>query len=815
MIVNFDAFNRAEDSTLFLCNPNNNILAFIPMYDNLVIKRTFNGLSEISLNIYKYVKDKDTGLLDLDRECDCYKYIDVYRQIHVENIGYFIINTCDENSDSINPYYEVTANSCEIELNNAGLNVPDDTYQFYDTTSPSNTILGKISNLCPAWKIGTVSNDVGLRYRTFKDLNQNVYSFMSGDMGNAYECISNFDIENRTINIIDSNTEIPDTDILLTFDNVIKNVKVSKSSDTVVTALQVLGSDGLEIRNANPLGTNVIYRFDYYKYNENSKWMSQELTNAVNAWEKKISDSQATYDSLVSQIITANAELANLDGQLADLNASLVSLKRVETTASTADRQAAWAAVVAKQAQVDAKQIEVNNKNAQIASLNAQLNTLQLSLSLTNNFTVSQYIELSQYIHQSDYKDENITITPSMTYGQKQDQIKLLYNKGIKILEERAQPTLTITFDCNNFLFIPEFDKFRDQFEIGKKIHVEIEPNKIIAMAVLQYEINYDSKDLKITVSNRLKLHDEYNKTKDLNAQVSASASTITFGADKWSYPMRSGILDKLDTASKTALNITNNPLITADGQHAVFDDTGYHGFRIDPNTGTYSPKQMQLVNNVLRFTTDNWATIKAAFGEFTLPNGSTAYGFNGETIVAGKIMSPTNPYVYFDLNNGILAASRLSSSVVDHTDLFGKIGTINWTNGDVTNGFVLADDGGTIAMIARSTVDNTTTLISDNDLKIRTLNNRISFYTGSTERGSIDSTGWHGNISQVASYSDRISFATGGVERGSLDSTGWHGNFPDVHLPSGETGSVGITRSDGSKRTLHFTDGILDSFDY
>ena len=137
MKVDFDYFNRAEDPPLFLCNPNNKILGSIPMYDNLVIKPTFNGLSEISLNIYKYVKDKDTGVIDLDRECECYKYINVFRQIHVENLGYFIINTCDENSDGINPYYAVTANSCESELNNAGLNIADGIYQFYDANSPS------------------------------------------------------------------------------------------------------------------------------------------------------------------------------------------------------------------------------------------------------------------------------------------------------------------------------------------------------------------------------------------------------------------------------------------------------------------------------------------------------------------------------------------------------------------------------------------------------------------------------------------------------------------------------------------------------
>lgn len=788
MNIDFDYWNRVEDPTLFLCNPNNDRLALIPMYDNLVIKPTFNGLSEISLNIYKYIKDKDTGIIDLDRECDCYKYIDVYRQIHVKNLGYFIICSCEENNDGINPYINVTANSCEIELNNARLNIADGTYQFYDSSTPSNTILGKILNLCPAWKAGTISSAVASRYRTFTDLNQNVYAFMSGDMSNAFECIADFDIETRTINILDANTEIVDTDILLTFDNVLKNVKVSKSSDNIVTALSVSGSDGLEIRNANPLGTNVIYNFSYYK---NTNWMTQGLIDAVNAWEKKISDSQSSYDSLISQIITENVELSNLDGQLSDLTTALKSLKQIESVATTSDYPTAHAAVVAKQAEVDKKQTEVNNKQTQIDTLSSQLSTLQSSLSITNNFTVSQYIELSQYIHQSSYRDENITVTDSMTYGQKQDQIKLLYNKGIQILAERAQPTLTITFDCNNFLFIKEFEIFRNQFNLGKKIHVELEPEKIVSMAVLQYELDFESKDLKITVSNRLKLHDQYTKVKDLNAQVSASASTITFGKDNWNYPVKSGILDNLDIFSKSALNLTNNPLITADGQHAVFDDTGYHGFRIDPSTGTYSPKQMEITNNVIRFTTDNWNTIKAAFGEFTLSNGTVVYGLNADTIVAGTIDATTINVTNINATNittgefnaDLIKTGRIESVNGDYS-LDMETGEVNMKRGNFA-GSVSWDSGSYIKKDGDSLLIN-----NGQTMQITSINSDIN---------SIADNG------KIAMRAQVIGFQAPQV--------GFVGDFY-ANGEKGLTTQVGITTSSGTHRTLQFTNGILTDND-
>ena len=640
MNVNFDHFDRAENPKLFICTPNNKILAPISNYTNLVIKPTFNGLSELSIHVYKYITDDDVGIVDTSRICEGYKYIESYKQIHVENIGYFIIQSCDEYNDGFNPYFEITAKSCEIELNNAALDIPDNTYQFYNTSSPHNTILGKIIDLCPNWKIGSVSDAVAMKYRTFTDLNQQVYVFMAGDMLTAYECIVVYDIENRVINVIDSNSEIESTDIFLTFKNVIQKVQVKQSSENIVTALDVSGVNNLEIRNANPLGTNVVYNLDYYKYNPNSnkEWMSQDLTNSVDAWEKKISDSTATYNDLISQITLAESEYSTLNGQLADLNTALKSLQQVENVSGIDGYAVAHANVLAKQTEVDSKQTEVNNKLAQITSLNTQLSTLQSSLSIQSNFTNEQYKELFYYIHQDKYQDENIEVTDAMTYPERLAQTQLLYARGQKILSERCQPTYTITFDCNNFLFVPEFDVFRNQFELGKIIHVEISPNNIVDFAVLQYEIDYDTKDLKITISNRLKLHDNYITMGDLQSKVTESANTITFNKDSWNYPVKSGIFNAFDNYMRSALNVTNNPLITADGQKAVFDDNGYHGFRWNKNTSTYDPEQCQLVNNQLRFTDDNWNTISCALGKFQKPDGTWSYGLNADSIVAGSI---------------------------------------------------------------------------------------------------------------------------------------------------------------------------------
>jgi hypothetical protein len=360
---------------------------------------------------------------------------------------------------------------------------------------------------------------------------------------------------------------------------------------------------------------------------------------------------------------------------------------------------------------------------------------------------------------------------------------------------------------------IKEFEVFREQLELGRIIHVEISPDNIVDFALLQYEINYDDKSLKMTISNRLKLHSDFTTLGDIQSQVTQSTNEITFSKDNWGYAMKSGILDDFDSYMKSALNIANNPLIATTGQKAVFDDNGYHGFRWNSNTGTYDPEQMQIVNNQIRFTKDNWNSIACAFGKIKLPNGTYVYGMNGDAMVAGKIISPTNPYVYFDLNNGVLAASKLVSSTEGATDVYANIGTVTWSNASPSKGLALYSSDGLICYLdqidkddlgyvgleitSRGKIqlrcsaygqDNSLVLFNDSNSQGNIQMWRRSNETTSEEvfnayNGETDIYGrnivWlHTNTGTMSFRlkSDGFHFAAGGLERALIDSQGYKG---------------------------------------
>jgi hypothetical protein len=119
-----------------------------------------------------------------------------------------------------------------------------------------------------------------------------------------------------------------------------------------------------------------------------------------------------------------------------------------------------------------------------------------------------------------------------------------------------------------------------------------------------------------------------------------------------------------------------------------------------------------------------------------TLPNGTTAYGMNGEVILAGtfigdKIISgkiqSVDGKVYFDLDNSVIAANKLVSTTDGATDFYAKIGTVTWTGGTVSKGLGLYSADATTGTLAyfsqmgKDALNNNGFMISaDGDLTIR-----------------------------------------------------------------------------------------------
>lgn len=323
MYFSFDKFNRYEIPEMVLCNPNFDELdVIVPSAAFKIIPR-FNAISELSFEI-------NSG-----DDVPYFNLITKNRVIHVDGFGYWVIDSAPVESEGFIERKSVHCFSYEYTLTMRNADIKAGTYNFYDIISPDDTLMGTIQRRCPSWKIGkNISNELIGKYRTFDMPDTTVYNFLTQEASEAYEAIFVFDNENLEINAYTASEVITPTDIVFTWDNLMKSVEIAETDDPVITALDIYGAGNLSIASINPLGTATIYRFDYF-----AEQMTPALWTKVKAWQDEIDeqiqagdyDADGTsYRGLLARKLELSNKVIEVNSEIADGLAMLDSGKQVQ-----------------------------------------------------------------------------------------------------------------------------------------------------------------------------------------------------------------------------------------------------------------------------------------------------------------------------------------------------------------------------------------------------------------------------------------------------------------------------------------------------
>ena len=299
----------------------------------------------MTLNIYKYFDDI---------EFDYYSYIRKMRMIHVDGMGYFVIQSVKEKRGEGVPYKEVTCYSAEYMLNykpvnlayvtmmTGGTQVYAKSYKFYDVKYPKDTLMYRLFAGADfddwTFDYSEIDEDLAGKYRSFDNTGDGLYGFLQNYVSTAYDCIFTYDIENYIVKVHRKNDLIKPTDIVISFDNLMKSSELEELSDDIATILCVSGSDSLGLSRINPTGNNNIYKLDYYldedwigksfnvtgiKYDENGNMVmygskpattSMSFEEHVRIWEEQIkkliysSDKDGSYAWLLKRYIYLNTQ---------------------------------------------------------------------------------------------------------------------------------------------------------------------------------------------------------------------------------------------------------------------------------------------------------------------------------------------------------------------------------------------------------------------------------------------------------------------------------------------------------------------------
>ena len=347
MKIYYDGFQRPEPSKVYLATPYHKILCALNgiKEETFNLKENLNNAYEISFDIDRFIIDEDGNEI----ESNGYNWVQHLMRIYVDNVGWFICSPPSVDNDGIKETKTVSATSCEIEMvqhDVTGLKINCGTTDSYEMLVEGNVditdevefaknpitfcnkdnpelsllhILLKVANL-HGWTIGHIDN-IPKEYKnyiegklvttytalsdekgTFDIEAQDLYSLITQDLAQYFNCIFVFDIKNLTINAYRPENIGKNTNINIGFRNLQNSNSISIDENNIFTVYTVSGADDLGITYVNG-GTNKIENIEYFL---NEKYLSDEVIGKYKLWQTDLENIRPQY---IEQTRLYNAQL--------------------------------------------------------------------------------------------------------------------------------------------------------------------------------------------------------------------------------------------------------------------------------------------------------------------------------------------------------------------------------------------------------------------------------------------------------------------------------------------------------------------------
>ena len=679
MILSFDKFERYEVPQVTLCNPNSRatevdgkitITDTVGVLSNpkgMSLKLNFNAPHELSFDYYRH---KSSDPIKQSFYDSIYEAIQTDRYVYLTDIGYFIIsNVSDSDEDNIDKK-SISLKSCEENelATTEGLHLKEGTYYLH--TDNNDGLLDLFLPKTAGWTMGYIDPSLLTKPYFVEDTEvDNGYNFLYTTVQNMFECIVEPDIIERTISVYSRvyYAEHHLTDIHVAKYNLLKYRIVEENDEDKYTALNVQGKDeNLEIRAVNPTGKNVIYDFK-----PRYSWMPSALQQAIEKWQEKCESVEDEYLALQQGYY---AELEKLFDEEQDIEVLKEELKQLEAT-----KDAAWTMVAGDEKEqslinvknaITAKQNEINTATSTYNSHKATVKTnYEVPISQINSdcaldltakdingniiFTADLLNELMTHIKPTDYVDEYMLVTESMTYPQRFEKAKELMDRAKSQLVKISSGQKTYSVDTRSFLFNKHFKYFSEQLCAGAIIYVETKKDKMEQLHLIGIDINFDDKSTSFTLGNKYDRSDLKALYDEALGQNSKSFSELKYIASiiedqqkqldyqqNWVADLRILTLDNVLTSEDQAIEINNRGLI---GRKRQLNEDG--SWREDENGNPlFELEQVKLINNTLVFTEDNWKTASTAVGKIAVGydakgNVKYSYGINGQVLIGELIL--------------------------------------------------------------------------------------------------------------------------------------------------------------------------------
>ena len=503
-----------DSYTLILCKMNGQRMGMIPYSSVDSIKRGINSVSELTFSVHKYYGEENL-------RNPLYDELKTERFIELDNDECYVIKNISEVNERLK---SVTAYSREKKLFKNMAEFEDITLTLknpytdiegcfsldellYDATGwrvgyVSQKVLYKsnetvIDNITGETEV-TLTNEEKLRYQ--ESVSTNWYDYINTDIAEQFECYPVFDSYNKVVNLYSDDELGEDPQLMLSYDNYLKEIELSDDTEDIVTKLVLSGNDDLTISEVNPSGETFVEDFSYFI---ESREMSDALISALELYYVMVKKRAIEWNRLRGEKAEKQSQLTAKKNELLIIYSTIKSLefamKQSNDEAFNAKTQERLVGLNDKRVLLEK---EINELDDYINNLDVSIeniNKLCKKKYATNDngiliFTESLLNELKEFIYQDTYSNDAIT-----------DGLTLM-RIGKRKVSQSCYPTKTWTISSVNFIERLIDNGFRQHWngELGLGDMIVLKGDEFIEVIYLiGYTQNFKDKTIELELSNK------------------------------------------------------------------------------------------------------------------------------------------------------------------------------------------------------------------------------------------------------------------------------------------------------------------------
>lgn len=182
-------------------------------------------------------------------------------------------------------------------------------------------VLGDTHN---GWTVGDIWGVAGGDYTLANvkcqfEIDETTYSFLTQTLAKAINCVVNFDIYNRKINITPVEEIGEDTGIVMAYDNLVNTLNIETDEESLATRLYVTGADDLTIERVN-FGSNYVdditYKLNVRDSNGNRVYVSDALAQKYTEYIAYREQQRLLYIDLSKQYEEYAKQISDIENRL-------------------------------------------------------------------------------------------------------------------------------------------------------------------------------------------------------------------------------------------------------------------------------------------------------------------------------------------------------------------------------------------------------------------------------------------------------------------------------------------------------------------